>query len=237
METNEINQENVKVLVKLGIEVKDIADIYVSATEKEHDISKQEFIKNLTKILKFFQTRNNEIDAETQEAIYKEDVIEMIKKNKKLISIDLDKKIKPICKIIDSYYFMTPSDTNKLIKKNPNIFNVSQLDIELYAAILSCFAIKVENTIVNLFEYIIKQQSKLVNHDVQEVYQRLCYIKDTSNSSLITLEDISNIQNVKFIYQGKEILEKTLEEKYPLPEYTGEELSSYKETITQKLKK
>ena len=38
METNEINQENVKTLVKLGIDVKDIANIYVVVTQKGQDI-------------------------------------------------------------------------------------------------------------------------------------------------------------------------------------------------------
>lgn len=237
METNEMNQENIKTLVKLGIEVNDIANIYLNVTQKGQDISKQEFIQNLTKILKFFQTRNKEINVENQEAIYKEDVINMIKKNKKLISLDIDKKIKPTCQTIDSYYFMTASDTNKLIKKNPNIFNVNKLDLEIYAAILSCFAIKIENTIVNLFEYIIKQHSELLNHDIQEVFQRLCYIQENSNSSLVTLEDISNLQNVKFIYQGKEVLEDKLKEKYKLPKYTGEEINKYKEIIIQKLQK
>lgn len=237
METNEMNQENIKTLVKLGIEVNDIANIYLTVTQKGQDISKQEFIQNLTKILKFFQTRNKEINVENQEAIYKEDVINMIKKNKKLISLDIDKKIKPTCQTIDSYYFMTASDTNKLIKKNPNIFNVNKLDLEIYAAILSCFAIKIENTIVNLFEYIIKQHSELLKHDIQEVFQRLCYIQENSNSSLVTLEDISNLQNVKFIYQGKEVLEDKLKEKYKLPKYTGEEINKYKEIIIQKLQK
>lgn len=237
METNEMNQENIKTLVKLGIEVNDIANIYLNVTQKGQDISKQEFIQNLTKILKFFQTRNKEINVENQEVIYKEDVINMIKKNKKLISLDIDKKIKPTCQTIDSYYFMTASDTNKLIKKNPNIFNVNKLDLEIYAAILSCFAIKIENTIVNLFEYIIKQHSELLNHDIQEVFQRLCYIQENSNSSLVTLEDISNLQNVKFIYQGKEVLEDKLKEKYKLPKYTGEEINKYKEIIIQKLQK
>ena len=237
METNEINQDNIKTLVKLGIEVNDIANIYLNVTKKGQDISKQQFIQNLTKMLKFFQTRNKEINAESQEAIYKEDVINMIKKNKKLISLDIDKKIKPTCQTIDSYYFMTASDTNKLIKKNPNIFNVNKIDLEIYAAILSCFAIKIENTIVNLFEYIIKQHSELLNHDIQEVFQRLCYIQETSNSLLVTLEDISNLQNVKFIYQGKEVLEDKLKEKYRLPKYTGEEINKYKELIIQKLQK
>ena len=50
---------------------------------------------------------------------------------------------------------------------------------------------------------------------------------------LITLEDFSNLQNVKFIYQGKEILDEKLKEKYELPKYEGEDFSSYKEKWTK----
>lgn len=237
MSTNEANQEDIKALVKLGVDVKDIADIYLIITEKGQEISKEKFIENLTKILKFFQTRNKEIDAEVGEAIYKEDVLNMVRKNKQLTSLAIDRRIKPISNTLDSYYFMTPNDTNKLIKKNPNIFNVNKIDLEIYAAMLSCFAIKIKGEIVNLFEYIVKQQSELLNHETQEIYQRLCYIKETSNSQLVTLEDISNLQNVKFIYKNKEILDEKLKQKYPLPSYIGEDISSYREKIQDSINK
>jgi len=236
METKEINQENIKVLVKLGIDVEDIADLYVKITQKGHDISKEEYVNNLTEKLKFFQTRNNGIDEEKDKAIYKEDVLEMLKKNKKMIGIDIDKKIKPLCKKLDGYYFMTPSDTNELIKNNPNIFNVNKVDLEIFSAMFSCFAIKINDEVVNLFEYIIKQKSELLNYDVKEIYQRLCYIKQESNSNLITLEDVSNLLNVKFIYNNKEVLEKELKEKYELPVYKGQDISLYKEEVTKGLK-
>ena len=38
MNTNEIKEENVKTIVKLGIDVKDIADIYLKVASKGHDI-------------------------------------------------------------------------------------------------------------------------------------------------------------------------------------------------------
>ena len=53
METKEISQENVKTLVKLGVDTKDIADIYVNITQKGADISKDTYINNLTEKLKF----------------------------------------------------------------------------------------------------------------------------------------------------------------------------------------
>ena len=61
----------------------------------------------------------------------------------------------------------------------------------------------------------------------------------SSNSSqekktIITLEDFSNLQNVKFIYQGKEILDEKLKETYELPKYEVEDFNTYKEKMMQK---
>ena len=62
METKEINQENIKTLVKLGVDTNDIANVYLNITEKGAEISKDAYINNLTEKLKFFQTRNNDIE-------------------------------------------------------------------------------------------------------------------------------------------------------------------------------
>ena len=51
---------------------------------------------------------------------------------------------------------------------------------------------------------------------------------------IVTLEDFSNLQNVKFIYQGKEILDEKLKETYELPKYEGEDFNTYKEKMMQK---
>ena len=118
MNTNEVKEENVKTIVKLGIDVEDIADIYLKVATKGHDISKQKFIEQLTEIFKFFQSRNKGLE-ETQEVIYKDDVLNMIMKNRNMINLNVNKKIKAICEKLDSYYFMTQEETNKLIKANP----------------------------------------------------------------------------------------------------------------------
>lgn len=234
METKEMNKENIKTLVKLGIDVDDIANLYVSITEKGHDISKEEYIKNLTDKLKFFQKRNkgiNEETLETDEAIYKEDVLEMLKHNKKMIEIDTEKKIKPICEKLDGYYFMNQNYTNKLIKSNPNIFNINKIDLEIYSVILSQFAIKSKGEIVNLYEYIIKQESDFLNENVQKVYQRIMFIKDSKQSKLLNRQNLISIRENDFIYENQKINEKNLHEKYKLPKYKGEEIIEYKDKI------
>lgn len=195
MKTNEINNENVKVLAKLGVDSKDIANIYLQITEKGKDISKTEFIDNLTDTMKFFQSRNNDIKDENKEAIYKEDIIEMVKNNNKLLKNGIKESIEPICKKIDSYYFMNPGYTNIFIKRNPNIFNIGSNNLDKYSKFLSEYAIKVNNNIVNLFEYSIKQKPELLQENFKDISNKTIQIEQSKNSKLFTVDDINNIIN------------------------------------------
>ena len=193
MKTNEINNENVKVLAKLGVDSKDIANIYLQITEEGKDISKTEFIDNLTNTMKFFQSRNNEINDENKEAIYKEDIIEMVKNNNKLLKNGIKENIEPICKKIDSYYFMNPGYTNIFIKRNPNIFNIGSNNLDTYSKLYSEYAIKVDNNIVNLFEYAIKQESKLLETDFNKISNTISQLEKDKNSKLFTIDEISKL--------------------------------------------
>ena len=193
MKTNEINNENVKVLAKLGVDSKDIANIYLQITEEGKDISKTEFIDNLTNTMKFFQSRNNEINDENKEAIYKEDIIKMVKNNNKLLKNGIKENIEPICKKIDSYYFMNPGYTNIFIKRNPNIFNIGSNNLDKYSKLYSEYAIKVDNNIVNLFEYAIKQESKLLETDFNKISNTISQLEKDKNSKLFTIDEISKL--------------------------------------------
>ena len=193
MKTNEINNENVKVLAKLGVDSKDIANIYLQITEEGKDISKTEFIDNLTNTMKFFQSRNNDINDENKEAIYKEDIIEMVKNNNKLLKNGIKENIEPICKKIDSYYFMNPGYTNIFIKRNPNIFNIGSNNLDKYSKLYSEYAIKVDNNIVNLFEYAIKQDAKLLETDFDNISNKISQLEKDKNSKLFTIEEINKL--------------------------------------------
>lgn len=230
MSTNEIKEENVKTLVKLGIDVEDLAKVYLKITNKNQEISKEKYIDKLTKILKFFQTRNNGLN-EDENAIYKDDVLKMLTKNKNIINLDINKKIKIICDKLDSYYFMNKQETNKLIKQNPNIFNVNLIDLETYSCILSNFAIQIDNNIVNLFEYILKKQSELLNQNVNIIYARLRFLEKHKKTKKMTKEEISNIGNAKFIVDQKEIRDEEIKEYDNLPKYNKEDIRDYKEKI------
>ena len=234
MNTNDVKEENVKTIVKLGIDVKDIADIYLKVASKGRDISKQKFIEQLTENLKFFQSRNNGLE-ETQEVIYKDDVLNMLVKNRNMINLDINKRIKNICDKLDSYYFMTKEETNKIIKNNPSIFNVNIIDLEIYATILSNYVVEINGNIVNLFEYVIKKQSDLSNQNVNVIYSRLRYLVDEKSTKKLSVEEASNLGNVKFIISGKEIREEDVEKFDNLPKYNGENIADYKEMIKKTL--
>lgn len=236
MNTKETSQENVRILVKLGIDVEDIANIYLNITKKGEDIEKDAYVNNLTKMLKFFQTRNININDQETEAIYKEDVLKMIKKNRKLVGLDINKKIKPICEKLDSYYFMNPGHTNKLIKNNPNIFNINKIDLEIYSTVLSDFGIKTDSGIVNLFEYILKQKNEFLQNDVKNVYQRILFIRDSKKSKLINEDELEKIQQDKFEYKNNVISVEALNEMYQFPSYKGEGITKYKEKILEHIK-
>ena len=145
--------------------------------------------------MKFFQSRNNDINDENKEAIYKEDIIEMVKKNNKLLKNGIKENIEPMCKKIDSYYFMNPGYTNIFIKRNPNIFNIGNNSLDKYSKLYSEYAIKVNNNVVNLFEYAIKQDTKLLETDYNNILNKITKLEESKNSKLFTIDEINKIIN------------------------------------------
>ena len=195
METKEVKNEDIKVLAQLGVDAKDIANIYLQVAQKGKDIPKATYINKLTEMMKFFQTRNRNIENEETEAIFKEDILNMVKKNYKLVELDINKNIKPICQKIDGYYFMKPGYTNKLIKNNPNIFNISSEQLESYSKLLSNYAINLDSNTTNLLEYVIKQKSDLLENDFENVSEKINKLEENKNSKLFTTEEINGLFN------------------------------------------
>ena len=152
-------------------------------------------------------------------------------KNRNMINLNVNKKIKAICEKLDSYYFMTQEETNKLIKANPKIFNINMLDLEIYSTVLSDYAVEVDNSIVNLFEYILKKQSELLSQNVNVIYSRLKYLEEYKGTKKLSLEDVSNLGNVKFMVDKKEVQDEILKKYDNLPEYNGESLVDFKEKL------
>ena len=126
---------------------------------------------------------------------------------------------------------MTQEETNKLIKANPKIFNINMLDLEIYSTVLSNYAVEVDKSIVNLFEYVLKKQSELLSQNVNVIYSRLKYLEEYKGTKKLSLEDVSNLGNVKFMVDKKEVQDEILKKYDNLPEYNGESLVDFKEKL------
>ena len=87
------------------------------------------------------------------------------------------------------------------------------------------------NNIVNLFEYVIKKQSDLLNQNVHVIYSRLKYLENEKNSKKLDVKEVSNLGNVKFLIDNKEIKEDDVKKFDNLPEYNGESIAEFKEKI------
>lgn len=57
---------------------------------------------------------------------------------------DINKKIKPICKILDQNPELTTEDVNEIIKKNPHIFRNSIKKISMLSIIGENFLVREE---------------------------------------------------------------------------------------------
>ena len=90
---------------------------------------------------------------------------------------------------------MNPGYTNIFIKRNPNIFNIGSNNLDKYSKFLSEYAIKVNNNIVNLFEYSIKQKPELLQENFEDISNKTIQIEQSKNSKLFTVDDINNIIN------------------------------------------
>ena len=84
---------------------------------------------------------------------------------------------------------------------------------------------------MNLFEYVIKKQSDLLNQNVHVIYSRLKYLENEKNSKKLDVKEVSNLGNVKFLVNNKEIKEEDIEKFDNLPKYNGESIAEFKEKI------
>lgn len=88
---------------------------------------------------------------------------------------------------------------------------------------------------MNLFEYVVKRQSDLLNQNVNDIYSRLRYLVDKKATKKLCIEEISNLGNVKFMISGKEIEEKDIKKFDDLPKYNGENIVEYKEKVKRSI--
>lgn len=118
-------------LAKGGIQPEWIEAIYARCQErKQTKISRFTLATKLLKLLEYFEERNESIEKDSNGYMESKDVVEMILRNPRIISSDINENIIAKCEIITEKNGGNIQEANEKIKNNPGIFRKKREDIE-----------------------------------------------------------------------------------------------------------
>lgn len=116
-------KEMIEKLATRGVNEEDIQQIYDRCQEKpQTKVARDTLVSKLIALLEYFDTRNKGIDEENQGYISKDDAIEMIMRNPRIINSDIKNNIMVKCQILTDKKQGNITEANKLIKSNPGVF-------------------------------------------------------------------------------------------------------------------
>lgn len=116
-------REKIEMLASRGITPDDIQQIYDRCQEKpQTKIARDTLTTKLIALLEYFDTRNKGIDKENSGYISKDDVIEMIMRNPRIINSDINRNIAVKCEVLTDKKEGSIKAANALIKSNPGVF-------------------------------------------------------------------------------------------------------------------
>lgn len=122
LESEEYKQK-IEKLADRGVTEKDIQQIYDRCQEKpQTKVARDTLTTKLIALLEYFDTRNQEIDEENPGYISKDDAIEMIMRNPRIINSDIQNNIMVKCQVLTDKKEGNVKEANKLIKSNPGVF-------------------------------------------------------------------------------------------------------------------
>ena len=114
---------NIQHLANMGVNAEDIQKIYDRCQDRaQTKIARHTLVSKLIKLLEYFEQRNQTIPEESSAYISKDDAIEMIMRNPRIINSDIQKNIIIKCEVLTSKKDGDIRSTNMLIKSNPGIF-------------------------------------------------------------------------------------------------------------------
>ena len=120
-------KEAIRKLAMNGITPKIIEDIYLKCQQKKQSkISRDTLAIKLVKYLEYFESRNSGIRPEEEAYISANDVVDMILRNPRMITSDLNNTIINIFTKLDEKSGNT-RETNKDLKRNPVKFNMKNM--------------------------------------------------------------------------------------------------------------
>ena len=122
LETDEY-KERVEQLVARGITAEDIQKIYDRCQQRpQTKIARDTLISKLIALLEYLDTRNTNIDQRSKAYISKDDILEMIMRNPRIINSDIQKNIVVKCEVLTEKKEGDIKKANILIKSNPGVF-------------------------------------------------------------------------------------------------------------------
>lgn len=204
----------VEKLISLGITKEDMESIIKVLNINSHTtMAKDTFAIKLVELFEFIKDRNLDIDLNEEGYISKQDVISMIIRDSRFMSNDIERKIKPMCEILDTWSpNISKEQVNRYIVEYPMIFKNSIKKLKMHLIIGDNFMVRMGNRYVTLSEYILTENPFLIFENTQRFLEGMCNLRDSSISGIIHFEE----------------LEKRLKptnpsnEKYKLPEYTDD---------------
>ena len=116
-------KEEIEKLVARGITPEDIQRIYDRCQERpQTKIARHTLTAKLVGLLEYFDIRNDGIEEKSIGYISKDDAIEMIMKNPRIINSDINKNIVVKCEVLTDKKEGSVKEANALIKSNPGVF-------------------------------------------------------------------------------------------------------------------
>lgn len=122
LKTEEYNS-NIKILADIGMTAEDIQRIYDRCQERpQTKIARDTLASKLVALMNYFDERNKGTDKENPAYISKDDAIEMIIRNPRMINSDIKNNIIAKCEVLTDKKNGNVREANMLIKSNPGIF-------------------------------------------------------------------------------------------------------------------
>lgn len=170
--------EKITELGKRGIRPDDVQSIFEKMQEtKSTRMQEMTFIDKLLELLNIVDERNTGIYELSNGYISTADVVDMIKRSPKLMTLDTNRKLKQTLENIDEKASFTKEETNEVIKKAPKILNIGYSRLDNYLDMLSRFEISEDGrNRENLSQYSLRNGSGILMVNPKKLLRRLSYL-------------------------------------------------------------
>lgn len=233
----EAYKKAVEELVKKGINKDDIETIYTISSANPHTkLAKDTFVFKILDLLEFCEQRNQGLDENSRGYITKKDLLQMLQRDPKLITSDVNGKINPICEILDEQEKLGTEDVNEIIKNNPHIFRNSVLKMRMLSIIGENFLVRDPSGYIELFEYIVREKPYMLNINIEKMFKRLVFLKEMKSSTILAVEDLNSISRKSYINTDMVVDDSNINSMYIFPEYDKKNPEKFRREVRRSLR-